>query len=111
MKFELIRQIKEKRHYCYGSHPPLLQKPDRVKGSGSLGFSAHYDRFTGASSTDSGRPMVRWWSRSSWGGSLTHSESMGGGWEDRGSLGQLVDGKAVGGEAADDGGSDQWLPE
>jgi hypothetical protein len=32
------------------------------------------------------------------GGSLSHSESMGGGWEDRGSPGLLVDGKAVGGE-------------
>jgi hypothetical protein len=41
---------------------------------------------------------------------LSHSELMGGDWEDRGSPGQLVDGKAVDGEVADDGGSDQWLP-
>jgi hypothetical protein len=36
---------------------------------------------------------------------------MGGGWKDGGSLGQIVDGKAVGGEVADDDGSDQWLSE
>jgi hypothetical protein len=42
---------------------------------------------------------------------LSHNESMGGRWEDRASLGWLVDGKAVDGEVADDDGSDQWLPE
>jgi hypothetical protein len=36
---------------------------------------------------------------------------MGGGWEDKGSPAWIVDGKAVGGEVADDSGSDQWLPE
>jgi hypothetical protein len=82
--------------------------------------SAHYDLsrgggifplLAGTSPADSGRSASRWWSKSSWGGSLSHSESMGGGWEDRGSPGWLVDGKVVGGELADDGGSNQWLPE
>jgi hypothetical protein len=34
---------------------------------------------------------------------LSHRESMGGGWEDRGSPGWLVDGKAIGSEVVDDG--------
>jgi hypothetical protein len=59
---------------------------------------------------DFGQPTVRWRNRSSWGGSLSHSESMGGGWENRGPPAWLVDGKAVGGEVVDDDGSDQWLP-
>jgi hypothetical protein len=46
---------------------------------------------------------------SSQGGSLAHGESMGGGWDDRGSLKHPIDGKAVGGEVDDGGGSDQWL--
>jgi hypothetical protein len=40
---------------------------------------------------------------------LSHSESMGGGWENRGSPAWLVDGKPVGSEVVDDDGSDQWL--
>jgi hypothetical protein len=64
-----------------------------------------------ALSADSGQPVARWWTRSGWGGRLSHSESMGGGSENRGSLALLVDGKAVGGEVVDDDGLDQWLPE
>jgi hypothetical protein len=42
---------------------------------------------------------------------VSHSESMGGGWENRSLPAQLVNGKAVGGEVVDDDGSDQWLLE
>jgi hypothetical protein len=63
---------------------------------------------TGAAQlANSGWPAVRWRSRSSWGGSLSHSESMRSGWENKSSLAWLVDGKVIGGEVVDDDGSDQ----
>jgi hypothetical protein len=42
---------------------------------------------------------------------MSHGESMGGCWENRGSLAWLVDDKVVSGEVVDDVGSDQSLSE